>query len=213
MKICDGIHLFPWTSFRENNCNTYLIEGSKRILIDPGHAHLLHHVEVGLRSLGLGFEDIHVVLVTHGHPDHQEGAERFAGKALFAMGGTEYGLIKRYAGSYISCPEPDFLLQEGRLEIGDVQFDILETPGHSPASICLYELRQKALFSGDVVFHQGIGRSDLPGGDSALLKQSIIRLSNLDVAYLLPGHGEAVRGRKAVENNFRSIETQWFPYL
>jgi len=213
MKICDGLHLFPWTSFRENNCNTYLIEGSKRILVDPGHAHLLGHVEAGLEALGLGLEDIHVVLVTHGHPDHLEGAERFVGKALFAMGETEYRLIRRYAGSYLSCPEPDFLLQEGRLEIGDVQFDILETPGHSPASICLYELRHKALFSGDVVFHQGIGRSDLPGGDSALLKESIIRLSSLDAAYLLPGHGEAVTGRKAVENNFRSIETQWFPYL
>lgn len=97
--------------------------------------------------------------------------------------------------------------------MGDETFQVISTPGHSPGSLCLYWPKQKALFSGDVVFSGGIGRTDFPGGNGKLLKESIQRLAQLDVEYLLPGHGEALRGRKAVETNFQMIEHQWFGYL
>jgi len=213
MKICEGVHAFIWRSASENNCNAYLIENGKRILIDPGHAHLLRNVENGLDDLKIGISGVDVVIITHAHPDHLEGAERFVKTALLAMNGEEYELLRRLAGHYIQCPEPDVLLQEGDLVIGDLQFDVLVTPGHSPASICLYWPLRKALFTGDVVFSQSIGRSDLPGGDGARLKESIERLSQLDVEYLLPGHGEPVIGKAAVEENFRAIKEYWFQYL
>jgi len=69
------------------------------------------------------------------------------------------------------------------------------------------------LFSGDVIFNQGIGRTDLPGGDGQLLKTSIEKLSGLDVEYLLPGHGDPVAGRAAVQANFQGIRDYWYPYL
>ena len=69
------------------------------------------------------------------------------------------------------------------------------------------------LIMGDVVFNQGIGRTDLPGGNGKLLKESILKLADLDVEYLLPGHGDMVSGRKSVEANFKIIEDQWFDYL
>ncbi len=65
MKVTDGLHAFLWTSPSANNCNTYLIDGPARILIDPGHLHLFEHVEVQLRVLGIEISDIDLVLVTH----------------------------------------------------------------------------------------------------------------------------------------------------
>jgi glyoxylase-like metal-dependent hydrolase (beta-lactamase superfamily II) len=94
-----------------------------------------------------------------------------------------------------------------------VNFQVIQTPGHSPGSICLYWSDRKVLFTGDVVFDQGIGRTDLPGGNGRALKESIKSISRLDVEYLLPGHGEIVSGREAVKANFTDIERMWFPYL
>jgi len=69
------------------------------------------------------------------------------------------------------------------------------------------------IFTGDVVFNQGIGRTDLPGGNGQELKESIKRLSRLDVSLLLTGHGDVVSGRDAVAENFKMIEDYWFSYL
>ena len=64
-----------------------------------------------------------------------------------------------------------------------------------------------------MVFENGIGRSDLPGGDGAALKKSIQTLSRLNAAYLLSGHGNVVAGADAVAANFRMVEENWFRYL
>jgi hydroxyacylglutathione hydrolase len=69
------------------------------------------------------------------------------------------------------------------------------------------------LFTGDLVFNQGIGRTDLPGGNGETLKESIQKISGLDVSLLLTGHGDVVSGREAVRENFRMIEDYWFAYL
>jgi len=138
-----------------------------------------------------------------------EGVGRFASPTKIALGEREYGWLRRW----VSELQPDILLREGELKIGDVVLEVLETPGHSPGSICLYYPEKRALFSGDVIFQDGIGRTDLPGGDSRQLKESIKRLTCLDVEYLLPGHGEPVRGKVAVERNFRQVANYWFQFI
>jgi glyoxylase-like metal-dependent hydrolase (beta-lactamase superfamily II) len=87
------------------------------------------------------------------------------------------------------------------------------TPGHSPGSLCLYWPDKKALFTGDLVFFQGVGRTDLPGGNGKELKKSIQRISHLDTEYLLTGHGEIVIGQEAIKENFQKIQAYWFNYL
>jgi hydroxyacylglutathione hydrolase len=99
--------------------------------------------------------------------------------------------------------EPDFVLAEGDRRIGDTTIEVIATPGHSPSSLCFYWPDRRALFTGDVIFSQRIGRTDLPGGSGKLLKESIQRLSTLDVDCLLPGHGAPVAAPDAVRENFR----------
>jgi hydroxyacylglutathione hydrolase len=216
MKITDGLHAFLWRDPTSNNCNTYLIDGDKRILIDPGHRHLFTRVEMELREVGLSPEDIDLLIVTHAHPDHMEAVGVFAKPTLFAMGLAETKFLKDMAEQYhgdLGIPDPDFFLREGELKVGRNTFQVVLAPGHSPGSICLYWPAQKVLFTGDVVFNQGIGRTDLPGGDGRLLKESIQRLSALDSEYLLSGHGEIISGAENVRANFQMIEQEWFGYL
>jgi glyoxylase-like metal-dependent hydrolase (beta-lactamase superfamily II) len=204
-----------------NNCNTYLVDGSTRILIDPGHSDLFGHVEEGLAALDLTSADIDVVLCTHAHPDHLEGAVRFANaEALLAYHEEEYRFIQslmphlnahRSAG--LAAYQPDFLLREGELFLRDTLLEILHTPGHAPGAICIHLPSRKALFTGDLVFNRGIGRVDLPGGNAKDLKTSLQRVSELDVDYLLPGHGEPLLGASAVRANFEHLQSVWYSML
>lgn len=211
IKIAENLYGFIWDDYRQNNCNAYLLTGRPNIIIDPGHRHLVQHVHRGLASLRIAPEDIGVVIATHGHPDHFEAARSFGRTTLFGMGAKEYSLVG--GSGFLSIPAPDFLIQEGELVLGDARFTVIETPGHSPASICLYETGLQALFAGDVVFENGIGRSDLPGGNGAALKQSIVALSRLNASYLLSGHGNVVAGKEAVAANFQKVAENWFRYL
>jgi hydroxyacylglutathione hydrolase len=217
MKIADNLYAFIWRNPQANNCNTYLIKGSKPVLIDPGHLHFFDKVRSGLSDLNLTPEQIDLLLITHAHPDHLEAASLFRKPTLLTMGLIEFDFakswLKRFGREAGEGLEPDFFLQEGELSVGDLNFQILTTPGHSPGSICLYWPEHKALFTGDLIFSQGVGRTDLPGGNGALLKESIMQIACLDIEYLLSGHGEVIRGKKAVEANFRAVENNWFDYF
>ncbi len=213
MKIAEGLHAFLWQSSMENNCNTYLVQGEKTVLVDPGHRHLFSHVEQGLRRLGLAVEAVDLVVATHAHPDHLEGVSKFPKNTLFAMSEEDCRFLQSMASGRYALPEPDFFLRKGDFAVGDLSFRVFPTPGHSPGSISLYLESLKALFTGDVVFSQGIGRTDLPGGSGRVLRDSIEKLRRLPVDYLLPGHGNPLQGREAVEKNFQIIEEYWYPYL
>lgn len=219
MKIFDGLEAFLWTEPATNNCNTYLITGEKNILIDPGHYHLFGHVLDNLSLHSLFLADIDLVIITHGHPDHIEALKRFEGSSvLVAIGEREFDFIKQVAPHYgeaLGMPnfEPQILLRDGDLKLDGINLEVITSPGHSPGSICLFWREKKALFTGDVVFNGGIGRTDLPGGSGEELKSSIRRLSQLDIEYLLPGHGEILVGSHHIRANFQEIESFWFGYI
>jgi glyoxylase-like metal-dependent hydrolase (beta-lactamase superfamily II) len=116
-------------------------------------------------------------------------------------------------GIDMDSTKPDFFLKEGDLSLDGLELTIYHTPGHSPGSATLYWPTLKALFTGDLIFKEGFGRTDLPGGDSATLKKSIQRLVDLDVEWLLSGHGEVIAGADAVRKNFKDIEQFYFQYI
>ncbi|MGD9333160.1 MAG: MBL fold metallo-hydrolase [Desulfobacterales bacterium] len=222
MELTPHLHAFLWTSPGANNCNTYLMRSpEKNILVDPGHAAYFDHVREGLRQLDLTVEDIDLVICTHAHPDHIEAVHLFAETAaLFALHAVEWRLVEEMAPLLkssmhidLSLFAPDFFLAEGALTVGDIVLDVYHTPGHSPGAISLFWPQEKALFSGDLVFKGGLGRTDLPGGDGEQLKDSIRRLAALDAAWLLSGHGEVLSGAEAVVENFDLVERTWFGYV
>jgi len=215
------VHTFIWKSLSANNCNTYLIDGPTRVLIDPGHSKLFGHVQEGLSELGMTLGDIGLVICTHAHPDHMEAVDLFKQMpALITLHEKEWQFIKNI-DKYMSTPlvidldsiTPDFFLTEGEISIGGLHLKVIHTPGHSPGSVSLYWPDPKLLFSGDLVFKEGVGRTDLPGGDGALLKESITRLAKLEIECLLPGHGEVIRGAKAVKANFELLKQLWFTHV
>ncbi len=219
MKVTDGLHVFLWTSMSANNCNTYLIDGPAKILIDPGHFHLFDHVAVQLRALEIEICDIDLVLVTHAHPDHFEAAKHFKNQpALLAMSPEDWRMIQeigKYMGPAfdLDAYTPDFFLGPGNLNAKGVELKVIPSPGHAPGSVALYWPALKALFTGDVLFRDGFGRTDLPGGNGAILKQSIKELEPLDSEWLLPGHGEIIQGGAKVRSNFKRVEELWFDYI
>ena len=81
-------------------------------------------------------------------------------------------------------------LKEGDvLDLGDWTLTVIETPGHTAGSICLYDAERKALFTGDLLFMNGVGNTTDPTGDAGELKASLRKLSGYDIIGLYPGHG------------------------
>jgi hydroxyacylglutathione hydrolase len=246
MRLLEILYCYIWPG-KGNNSNSYLFTNVLRgdrphVLIDPGHVvnelkeRCLDHLLGSMERDGLKPEDIGLIINTHSHPDHCEANQAVversrarAGKpnqALIALHEDEEeyrrvlgGMMARMLGREVTI-EPNFYLKEGDLNLGkDKKLDlkVLHTPGHSPGSISLYWPDNKVLITGDLLFYGGVGRTDLPGGDGLLLKQSIERLSELDIEYLLPGHstefGNIIKGEDKVKQNFTFVRLNYFPML
>ena len=222
MKLTDDLYVYEWQNPFENNCNSFYIGGDVQAVIDPGLSGFFPDLLVRMQADGIEREHIRYVINTHCHPDHFEASEHFnddetvavclldeemnfyneAGKDMYQMFGLRAPVIT-----------VDRILKAGSLTLGSETFEVLHVPGHSPGSLALYWPSVKALFPGDVVFYQSVGRTDFHGGSGSQLKESIRKLSSLDVEYLLPGHMDILTGRDAVADNFRLIINHVFPYI
>jgi glyoxylase-like metal-dependent hydrolase (beta-lactamase superfamily II) len=178
--------------------NCYIVGANQTydgMVIDPaGDAtRILSNIkELGLR--------IGLIVVTHTHGDHI-GATRQVKEstgASFALHAAEAGIIQHYDyrqffafdPTFKPPPPPDRLLQDGdSIVIGDLNFQVRHTPGHSAGSICI--VGYGVVFSGDTLFNMGIGRTDGPDGNYGLLISSIRNklLILPDKTVVLPGHG------------------------
>jgi glyoxylase-like metal-dependent hydrolase (beta-lactamase superfamily II) len=111
-----------------------------------------------------------------------------------------------YGIPYTPSPDPiSFIRENDEIQLGGHHLKVLFTPGHSPASICLYYEAENWLIGGDVLFYESIGRTDLPGGDFDTLIRSIrTQLFTLpDHTIVYPGHGpETTIGHERNYNPF-----------
>ncbi|MBN1636396.1 MAG: MBL fold metallo-hydrolase [Deltaproteobacteria bacterium] len=162
-------------------------ETGEALVIDPPK-------EIG-RWLERETLNILAVINTHTHPDHTQGNLFFHGGIPILAHPAEKSFMLRAINSIYTLlssrktqPKIDFSLNEGNhLSLGDTTIEVIHTPGHSPGSVCLYWPGN--LIAGDTVFAVGIGRSDIPGGNNTMMKQSLERILELPEDTLLwPGH-------------------------
>jgi len=182
-------------------CNCTILgdeEAGEAIVIDPGDE--VGRIHSRLTELGLKLKQI---LVTHAHIDHVGGAlrlKRLTGAPIL-LNQNDLPLLKMMemqAGWLgVATPEtapPDESLTDGLL-VGLDRYpaEVLHTPGHTQGSVCLHFAPLKMLIAGDTLFAGSIGRTDLPGGNSQQIIDSIqTRLLVLsDETKVLPGHGPA----------------------
>ncbi|MGA9534690.1 MAG: MBL fold metallo-hydrolase [Desulfobacterales bacterium] len=147
----------------------------KALVIDPGRdVDLIVSVA---EKQGL---EIETIVNTHTHGDHTAGNAE-----LKSLTGAKIIIHALDAAGYHTA---DVLLKDEKtLQLGEITFDIIHTPGHTPGGICLYA--QGNLFTGDTLFVGDSGRTDLPGGDRPTLGESIRRLTQLpDDTIIWPGH-------------------------
>lgn len=194
------------------NCTLLWCEASARgVVIDPGGD--LDRVHAAIAQAGVTVERI---WLTHGHIDHAGSAEALRETLKVPVEGPHRAdefLLRSLVeqGRKWGMPEsrnvtPDRWLDEGdTVSVGEVSFDILHCPGHSPGSVVFVNRTQNFALVGDVLFQGSIGRSDLPGGDHAALLQSIrTKLLPLgdDMAFIC-GHGPtSTIGQERATNPF-----------
>ncbi|MEW5723863.1 MAG: MBL fold metallo-hydrolase [Thermodesulfobacteriota bacterium] len=221
MKIVENLYFYPWESYTQNNANSILITGPVKALVDPGHRHLFPELERKMRADGTAPGDIDLVIYTHCHPDHMEAGEVLGRLGVrHALHPDDEAYLRQIGPAFyqalgLQMPdlEIDVHLVEGDLTLGDKTFEVYHTPGHSPGEVCLYWPDHRLLIAGDLIFAQGVGRTDFPGGSGRRLKESIERMAGLDLEIILPGHGPAIVGRDNVRLNFQAIERMYFPML
>ncbi len=226
MQITERLYGYTWRG-SGNNCNTYLFVGEKTILIDPGHIQnelgerCLERLLAGLAQDGFHPEQLDLILCTHSHTDHCEAAVAFKTEREIplAMHQDEEGHMEKIArffmqmtGKKPALPQIDIYLREGELELGEKdKIQVLHTPGHSPGSLSFYFPRERALLTGDAVFHGSIGRTDLPNGNLKTLEKSVQKLARIkQVEWLLPGHMQPVYGQAAIQRNYQLIQRMFF---
>jgi len=181
--------------------NCYLIQSGEDIgVIDPGEdaEKLIETIEAkGDEGVSLKF-----VLATHFHWDHVNAVDELLKEygADFYIGEKDLQPLEESAEI---DARPDSTLAEGdEVKLGKNVLKVMETPGHSPGSISLLEEDEGLAFVGDLVFANGFGRTDLPGGSREALEDSLERLVGLDGDWeVYSGHGPVFRLSKKVANS------------
>ena len=177
---------------KQRDSNAYIIDD---ILIDPGSGENINYLVESIEDSGMSMDDINKIVNTHCHFDHI-GADKYLqdtyGYEICMHPLDKHTVLSKDADATVAssfgCEVPDLEIKDLNEDdmIGD--FKVIHTPGHTHGGICLYD--GENLISGDTLFSGGnFGRTDLPTGSIDDMKKSILKLSELDIDRLYPGHG------------------------
>lgn len=207
------VGVFPFNPFQENTI-VLSDESGECIIVDAGNYNPQEDA-----ALSKYIADNHLKPVmavnTHGHVDHMLGVNYLKETygIPFAIHGKDKFLIDSapthgaiYGFKVDKVPTVDIDLEgKKELKFGNTAFQIIETPGHTPGHVAFYNPENKLLLTGDTLFKESIGRTDLPGGDYSWIMRSILdKLIPLgDDVHFYPGHGmESTIGHETLYNPF-----------
>jgi glyoxylase-like metal-dependent hydrolase (beta-lactamase superfamily II) len=189
--------IIPVTPFAQNCSLVWCPRTLEGAVIDPGGD--LDKVLAAVKKHGVTLKKI---LLTHAHIDHAGGTAQLAreqnlpivgphpGDQFWIDGIAEQGRMFGFGQCESFVPD-QWLDQGDKVSVGDVEFDVLHCPGHTPGHVVFHSAGDRIAFVGDVLFAGSIGRTDFPGGDYDTLIRSIReRLFTLgDDVRFVPGHG------------------------
>lgn len=189
------IQAFPSGPFSTNAYVVASAETREAAILDPAPDSSLQ-IQTFLTDHQLKAQKI---LLTHSHWDHIADVKQLKEKyqipvyihPLDASNLQKPGTDGLPCWIFISGVQPDVLLEEGmQVSIGELNFQVLHTPGHSPGCVCFYEPQQHILFSGDTLFKGTIGNLSFPTSQPALMWPSLAKLAQLPPhTRVFPGHG------------------------
>ncbi len=204
-------HIIPVTPFQQNCCLLWCDQTRDAVLVDPGG-----EIEKLMAAVEEQSVNLTAVWLTHGHLDHVGACAQLQKEFTLPIIGPHHDDQFLLDAMAMQCEMfgfpavdkflPDQWLDESStLTLGDEQFSVLYTPGHTPGHIVLQHAAQQLLWVGDVLFNGSIGRSDFPRGNHQQLINSITdKLMTLEDGYrFIPGHGpESTIGAERLSNPF-----------
>ncbi|MCK9281055.1 MAG: MBL fold metallo-hydrolase [Melioribacteraceae bacterium] len=195
------IKSFVFNPFYENTYLVYCSDSLEGMVIDPGMYFAEEKNEfcsyISSESINLKY-----VLNTHCHIDHSLGnkfiVDKYKAELIIPEKDKFLLELLKTQGSMFELdieesPDTDNYFENiSELKLGENKFNFFHTPGHSPGEYCVYSLENSICFTGDLLFKEGIGRTDLWGGNLNELMDSIKKLFSIlhDDIKIFPGHGE-----------------------
>jgi glyoxylase-like metal-dependent hydrolase (beta-lactamase superfamily II) len=191
----------------QGDANVYMVDcGAKLAMIDTGGGRGVPRILDNLRQSGFDSRSVEVAFITHCHFDHiggNHGVKEATGCKIAAheaevrdietLGELSLYPMARAQGLELRPTKVDIVLRDGQhMQVGDVDFEVVHTPGHTPGGICLLikEGDTAGLFTGDTASTQGrLGYMKGPGCDIPMWKQSVKKLISLKPDLIFPGHG------------------------
>lgn len=238
-EVVEGVYFIPGQDDLIPDSHVYLVgdpSSGDLSLVDAGIMGKGDYKVAAIQGMGIKLEDIKRIIMTHIHLDHigcfpeirnkipaaelwvhTEGAEALEKGEELTVYGAE--MFREMCQSQYNLQPGAFTFQVDRkleggekLEIGNMSWEVIHIPGHSPGGIALYNSLKKILIPGDVVYADyAIGRFDLHRADGPKLKDSLTRLGELEVEILLPGHNQIVKDLPP--GYISKTAKQWGPYL
>ena len=202
--------------FNPLQANTYVVwdDTSEAVVIDAGNSNPREDAALDNFIAQHGLKPV-LAVNTHGHFDHTLGVAHLKKRygIPFALSSKDQFLLDNAStsGSIFGVAVGEMpaagidLDTTPEIRFGHTVLRVIHTPGHTPGHVALFDPESKSLFTGDTLFRESIGRTDLPGGDYSWIMRSILeRLIPLgDETEVYPGHGESTTiGHESLYNPF-----------